>query len=122
MNESIQKALKAIEKKKVTRAHRELAYVLVEEANYENCCPDGRSYIDGLPTEGEYSWEDRIAQAIADAEERGFYKAKETKPAFQLHDLLRALSVGQVYELARDLHGLLGCQARYNALRDGLGK
>jgi hypothetical protein len=59
----------------VTREHRELAYILVEEAGYETCSPDGKAYIDGLPVEGEYSWENQVAQAIADAEARGEARA-----------------------------------------------
>ena len=48
--------------------------------------------------------------------------AEKAKPVVQVRDLLRSLFVGEVYELASELHNRLGDQARFNALRDGLGK
>jgi hypothetical protein len=55
-------------------------------------------------------------------EEAEVVAAEKAKPVVQVRDLLRSLSVGEVYELASELHNRLGDQARFNALRDGLGK
>lgn len=60
-----------IEKAAVTREHRERAYLVVEEVNYAHACPDGKAYIDGAEVIGDYSFENSLAQAIADAEARG---------------------------------------------------
>jgi hypothetical protein len=52
----------------VERRHRELAYKAVEGCDYCGACPDGRNWIDGLLTIGEYGMELAIAQALADIE------------------------------------------------------
>lgn len=52
----------------VERRHRETAYKAVEGCDYCGACPDGRNWIDGLLTIGEYGLELAIAQALADIE------------------------------------------------------
>lgn len=59
----------------VTREHRMLAIACQEEWEYGQLTPDHKAWLDGLPTVGDYSYEDSWANVIAEAESRGIAQA-----------------------------------------------
>jgi len=66
-------------KAEVTRDHRMWGIAAWEEWSFGALTPDHMAWLDGRDHEGDYSWEEQFAQALADAEARG--RSSATPPA-----------------------------------------